>query len=98
MGAQLIEYIYDGDEAVWRKTIEDFFANLRKDPMLADGLTYQVYMREDGRTRIHAPTWRNKLVLDHLNRQKFFADFTAAIQKFAGDSIRFSKPAMILNP
>jgi hypothetical protein len=94
MGTQLIEYTYSGDETSWRQAIETFLGHVRADPVLADGLTYAVFVREDGKARVHVPVWRDQAVLDHLQSQPFFKTFASAVREFAGGSPRTTKPTL----
>ncbi|MEX0853865.1 MAG: hypothetical protein WD036_11375 [Bauldia sp.] len=94
MGTQLIEYTYSGDEKVWREAIETFLGHIRADPMLSAGLTYQVFVREDGKSRVHVPVWRDKAALDRLQATPYFAAFSSAVKAFAGDSMKVTKPRL----
>ena len=94
MPAQLIEYVYDGDKAAWREVVETFLAEIGADPVLRDGLTYQVFVRPDGRARLHVPHWRDEAVLAHLRGCDFFKTFSEAIQGFAGDTLKVTKPTL----
>jgi quinol monooxygenase YgiN len=92
MGTQLIEYTYSGDEQAWREAIETFLAHVRADPILAAGLTYAVFVREDGKARVHVPVWRDQAVLDRLQAGPFFKAFSSAIKGFAGGTLKTTKP------
>ena len=94
MGTRLAEYRYSGDEALWRQTIERFFSAIASDPVLRDGLSYQVFVDDDGVTRRHIPVWRDQSVLDHLQSQPFFKEFTDTINGFAGGKVTLSQPAL----
>ncbi len=94
MGTQLIEYIYAGDETPWREAIEAFLGHIRADPILAAGLTYQVFVRDDGKARVHVPVWRDQAILDRLQAAPYFRTFSAAVKAFAGDSLKVTKPRL----
>jgi hypothetical protein len=98
MGTQIIEYSYSGDEGTWRRTIETFFTNIAADPQISSGFTYQVFVREDGVSRIHVPVWRDQETLDRLQAQPFFKEFAEAVKDFAGDTLRITKPLLQTNP
>lgn len=91
MGSQLIEYAYDGDEEVWRETIETFLGQVDDDPVLREGFSYHVYLRPDGISRVHVPVWRDEAVLEHLRAQPFFKTFSEKINELAGDSLQVTK-------
>ena len=94
MGSQLIEYTYAGDEKPWREAIETFLAAIRADPVLAAGVTYNVFVREDGRSRMHVPVWRDQATLDGLQAASFFKVFSAAIKGFAGGTLKVTRPVL----
>jgi hypothetical protein len=91
MHGLLIEYEYNGDEAAWADAIQTFCRNIAADPRLASGLRYHVFVRADGRSRVHVPSWDNELTLAHLQSQEFFKTFAAAVKRFAGDTLRTTK-------
>lgn len=94
MGTQLIEYQFSGDEAAWRANIDKFFAHIRADPILRDGLQYHVYTRPDGISRVHVPNWRDQAVLDHLFAQDHFKAFSDTIKQFAEGNLTVTKPTL----
>jgi hypothetical protein len=98
MGTQIVEYSYSGDEEVWRETIETFFANIAADPEISKGFTYQVFVRDDGVTRLHIPVWRDQSVLERLQAQPFFREFADTVKGFAGDTLKITKPVLLTNP
>ena len=98
MGSQIIEYSFSGDEAAWRQSIESFHENIAADEVLRDGFTYQVFVREDGTTRVHVPVWRDESVLEHLRAQPFFKEFAAQVKGFAKGEITYTQPAMQTTP
>ncbi|WP_421852215.1 hypothetical protein [Oricola sp.] len=98
MGSQIIEYSYSGDEAAWRQSIESFHDNIAADAVLREGFTYQVFVREDGATRVHVPVWRDPSVLEHLRAQPFFKEFAAQVKDFAGGEITYTKPVLETTP
>lgn len=95
MGTQLIEYQYSGDEAAWRSNIETFFAHIRADPILREGLHYAVFVRPDGISRVHVPNWRDQSVLDHLFAQPFFKVFSTAVNSQAAEKPAVTKPDLM---
>ena len=95
MGTQLIEYTYSGDERAWREAIETFLGHIRADPVLAAGLSYAVFVRDDGKSRLHVPVWRDQATLDRLQAEPFFKTFSSAIRGFAGDTLKTTKPQLV---
>jgi len=91
MDGLLIEYTYDGDETAWANAIQTFCRNIAADPRLASGVRYHVFVRADGRSRVHVPSWDNASTLAHLQSQEFFKTFAAAVKRFAGDTLRTTK-------
>jgi quinol monooxygenase YgiN len=94
MGTQLIEYTYAGDERPWREAIETFLTNIRDDPALSGGISYAVFVREDGKTRVHVPVWRDQATLERLQAQPFFKDFSTSVKGFAAGTLKTSKPVL----
>ena len=94
MGTQLIEYTYSGDERPWREAIETFLGHIRADPDLAAGISYAVFVREDGKSRLHVPVWRNQATLERLQAEPFFKTFSASVRSFAGDTLKTTKPVI----
>ena len=91
MGGLLIEYEYDGDEAAWTRAIEAFLKAISADPKLAGRFRYHVFVKEDGRTRVHVPSWDSEATLAHLQSQDFFKTFSNAVRGFAGGAPRTTK-------
>ena len=91
MGGLLIEYRYDGDEAIWSQAIEAFLKGIAADPKLASGLRYHVFVKEDGRSRVHVPSWDSEVTLAHLQAQDFFKTFATAVKGFAGDTLKTTR-------
>ncbi len=98
MGTQIIEYSYSGDESEWKANIDEFFAHLKADPILKDGLSYSVYIRADGVSRVHVPAWRDQAVLDHMLKQSFFEAFSKNVNRMANGTIKVTKPALVFHP
>ena len=73
-----IEYEYSGDEAAWSETIQTFLSAVASDRRLADAFRYHVFVKADGKTRVHVPTWDNAETLAHLQAQAYFKTFAAA--------------------
>lgn len=92
MGGLLIEYVYEGDEASWTAAIEAFLGAIAADPKLAGRFRYLVFVKDDGKSRVHVPSWDSPETLAHVQAQPFFKTFTEAVKGFAGDGLRTSKP------
>lgn len=88
MDALHIEYEYSGDEAAWSETIQTFLRAIAADRRLAGALRYHVFVKLDGRTRVHVPSWDNAETLAHLQGQDYFKTFAAAVQKAAGGTLK----------
>ena len=91
MGGLLIEYRYDGDEAVWQNAVESFIKNIAADARLRSSFRYHVFVKEDGVSRVHVPSWDSEETLKHLQSQPFFSEFAGHIKSFAGDSLSTTK-------
>jgi hypothetical protein len=92
MGTQLIEYSFNGDERAWEEAVQTFLGHIRADPILAAGISYAVFVRDDGKSRLHVPTWKDQDVLERMQAAPFFKVFSGAIRGFAGDTLKVTKP------
>ena len=72
MGGLLIEYRYDGDEAVWQNAVESFIKNIAADARLRSSFRYHVFVKEDGISRVHVPSWDSEETLKHLQISTIF--------------------------
>ena len=84
MGGLLIEYQYNGDEAVWTEAIKTFLNAIAADPKLNGRFRYHVFVKEDGMSRVHVPSWDSEATLAHLQSQGFFKTFAETVRGFAG--------------
>ena len=91
MGGLLIEYEYSGDEAPWSQAMEAFLTAISGDAALAGKFRYHVFVKEDGKSRVHVPSWDSEATLAHLQSQDFFKTFASAVQGFAGDTLKTTK-------
>jgi quinol monooxygenase YgiN len=91
MGGLLIEYEYDGDDAPWTRAIESFLQAIAADAKLAGRLRYHVFVKADGKSRVHVPSWDSQETLAHLQSQDFFKVFADAVGGFAGGAPRTTK-------
>ena len=91
MGGLLIEYQYAGDENEWQEAVDNFLKNIAGDERLRTGFRYHVFVKEDGVSRVHVPSWDSEETLKHLQSQPFFSEFAGKIQTFAGDSLNTTK-------
>ena len=91
MGGLLIEYEYSGDEAPWTAAIEAFLQGIAADPKLALSFRYHAFVKEDGKGRVHVPSWDSEETLKHLQSQDFFKTFANAVQGFGGSTLRTTK-------
>jgi len=88
MNGLLIEYSYDGDDAPWAATIDTFLKAIAADERLAGRFRYHVFVRDDGKRRVHVPSWDDETTLAHLQAQPFFKTFSQAIQGYAGETLK----------
>lgn len=86
-----VEYEYEGDEAAWKSVIDEFLRDVAADPRLSPGFRYLVFVKADGKSRVHVPSWDPPKTLAHLQSQPFFKTFSAAIKLFAGSTLRTTK-------
>lgn len=91
MGGLLIEYQYDGDESAWQNAVDNFLKNIAADTRLQTSFRYHVFVKEDGVSRVHVPSWDTEETLKHLQAQPFFAEFAGHIKGFGGDSLKTTK-------
>lgn len=91
MGGLLIEYEYDGDEAPWKAAIDAFLGAIAADSKLAGSFRYHVFVKEDGKSRVHVPSWDSEATLSHLQSQDFFKTFANAVKGFGGSSLTTTK-------
>jgi hypothetical protein len=87
MGAILIRYNYDGDDAPWREALETFVSKINADPKLAGRFRYEAGVMGDGAQRVHVGHWDSEETLKHLQAQPFFKEFSGKVQGFAGDTL-----------
>ena len=83
----LIQYSYDGDEAIWQQAVDGFLANIAADSRLKDCFNYRVFQKNEDCTRVHLGTWDNEDTLGHLQSQPFFKEFAGTLKGMAGDSL-----------
>ena len=81
----VIEYDYDGDEAVWQDAVDTFVGHLGADERLKGKLSYQVNVAGDGKRRIHVGNWDSEETLKYMQSQPYFPEFAAKVKEFSGD-------------
>ena len=91
MDGILIEYTYQGNEALWRHTIQAFIANIEGRDRLRGHFSYQVKKVGDDGRRLHIGMWDSEETLTHLQAQEFFKTFAEQIREFAGDSLQTTR-------
>ncbi len=91
MDGLLIEYEYEGDEAAWGETIQAFLRAIAADARAAGRFRYQVFVKADGKSRTHVPSWDSPETLAHIQAQDYFKTFAAAVQKAAGGTLKTTK-------
>ena len=91
MDGLLIEYEYEGDEAAWSETIQSFLRAIAADARAAGRFRYHVFVKPDGKSRAHVPSWDSPETLAHVQAQDYFKTFAAAVQKAAGGTLKTTK-------
>jgi hypothetical protein len=91
MNGIVVRYVYDGDEAEWKRVIDAFLAAIATDPEVQGHFRYVVTIATDGVTRTHIGRWDSDEILKTLQARDYFAAFSETIRGFAGDTLEATR-------
>ena len=91
MNGIVVRYVYDGDEAEWKRVIDAFLVAIATDPEIQGHFRYVVTIATDGVTRTHIGRWDSAKTLETLQARDYFKAFAGAIKGFAGDTLEATR-------
>jgi len=83
----VVRYRYSGDEADWKAAMRDFIDAIGADEAVSGRFRYVATVAADGVARLHMGRWDSEETLKTVQSRDYFQRFTAAVQRFAGDTL-----------
>ena len=91
----IVRYRYDGDEAIWRSTIDAFIDAINADEAVKGRFKYFVTIAKDGVGRTHVGRWDSDEVLNTVQSREYFKQFSEAVQGYAGDTLEPGRMSVV---